>query len=1545
MASTPRPTRFRTRMLGATVAAGALLGSMIVAPVANAAVTFVSDPASYVDTFSGTGDGGVVVGSINNFPGAAAPFGMIQFSPSNGDNGTGYRNGNTKLQGFATNFASQGCTAFGNFPVLPTTIDPTANQPWNRGSTIVTGSEHGEPGYYKTDTKDNTGALIGAELTATDRTGVAVFTFPSGTTPSVMVRSGRMNGKDAAKSALNVNPNNGTISGWAVSKGFCGATPDNQFKVYFTAKFEQPFSKYGAWNEDANTLVNKVAGTDTSDAEFAGIKKAGGYVQFAPGTTQVRMKLSLSYVKTGDLALGQASPTSVHHGGSSLNLATEVPTADYKLNGANAPASYQTAFNTVRSATYARWNAALSKIQVSDSASARDIGTFYHSLYRSYLHPNVIDDVDGNYPGFDDFNYISAGATGTDKDATIHNIATSNAAYGLNQKHVYANLSDWDTYRSWAPLVAMMEPKIASDIAQTYVLNADQWGQFPRWSLANQSTGQMSGDNASALVSQVHAFGADDFATGRALHFMYDGALAENAGKVEPGVNPRKVNRAGSWDYNVRKYAPQTPDFQTDHAVTGASIAQEWSIDDFAISEFAKSIGSAKYPGTVPPDVVEQFEVRSNYWENHFNPLTMCVSARDYAGRYPVGSNCEVTPGDFGYRGTVTGYGQVGFDEAVSEQYLWLAPQNMEGLANALGGKSAAAERLDKFMTGGYNVGANLPQMWAGNEPNFATPWGYNYLGRPWRTQEVVEDIRTQLFGVGRDGAEPGNDDLGAMSAWYVWAALGIYPATPGTNIMTVNAPNFEKAVVDLGSGKKLTINAPGAKTKRYIAGLSVNGAAQSSLAIPDTWQSQNTVLDFAMSPQATTWGTGENDAPASFSYGSNAVVGYGDSISVAPGGSGTLNYAIQRIAATARSYSLDFSGAPAGFSVSATKTMNFDSTGHAVQPLTIKVGTSVADGDYLFPVTTITDGVRSTSEVAVRVAKSQGFLAAANRAAVSYEGARAGHFDGNSSWLREGLETAGLTRGGQIDIGAISGSSALTGLKAILPEVSEGFNDVIVPGGQIVSLAGEPTRVSFLGASKAANTDGTATVRLDDGSTVTTDLSFGDWVVPSNVGTTANGTLQPYKTNIKVVWEPVRIGQNSNPGAYVYATAPYTAPAGRHIVSVTLNGSGSGDNRRILGIAQDKFPAAVALPVQNVSPVTVAAGGTIAVSGSNFAAGESVDVIVAGKSVASLIASAQGLVAGTATLPRLTALGEKSVQLVGKDSGAARTDTITVTAAVWNTSISVASTAVAGSQILVTGAGFGESEPVVLTVVKAGQTISTSHIAASAAGTVDTSVPAPATTGTIQITLTGGTSGQAKTASVSVTPIPTTPGEDAKVSLSVKQPLSIYGQKVTLTAQVAAGVTGQVEFFDGKKSLGKSAISGGSASLTITGFSAGSHAITAQRVGSTPVSTIVAVDVVKSALKSIKVTGSKYKRGKATSVKVSLGALTSAQRATGKVTVYVGKKKAATVNVNGKSSVKVKIAKKFTKSKSIKVRAKFDPSNSANVIGKTSAIATVKAK
>jgi predicted alpha-1,2-mannosidase len=535
-------------------------------------------------------------------------------------------------------------------------------------------------------------------------------------------------------------------------------------------------------------------GSWDGDSVYAGARSAnssesGGYVQFPAGSV-VEVRTALSYVSVD---------------GARANLAAE---------GAAS-------FDDLRAAALSEWNATLARIAV--AGTDRDVKTFYTALYHSLLHPNTFNDADGRYLGF---------------DRVIHTVAAGHTQY--------ANFSDWDTYRCLAALQALLFPERASDMAQSLVNDAEQSGSLPRWALANSATGVMTGDNVVPLIVNLYVYGAKDFDLKTALRYMVNGATTGGI-----GLNGY-VERPGIASYLEHGYAPNTEEFRGGNGLVGASVTLEWSVDDFAISRFAESLGDSA--------TAAEFQNRAQYWQNLFNPTTGYISPRDAAGFFPIGP-AFVEP--------LWGFGQDGFDEGNAEQYVWSVPQNVAGLVSALRGRQAVADRLDRFTTE-LNVGPNKPYLWSGNEPDFGVPWLYNYIGQPWKTQQLVDRVRSELFGPS-PGGEPGNDDLGALSSWYVWAAHGLYPSTPGTPILTVSTPLFDRAVIVLGSGRSIRIVARDASNGlKYINGLSIDGQPTDQTFLRESIIRTGGDLTFSLSAVPNTvWGTAESSAPPSFGTGS----------------------------------------------------------------------------------------------------------------------------------------------------------------------------------------------------------------------------------------------------------------------------------------------------------------------------------------------------------------------------------------------------------------------------------------------------------------------------------------------------------------------------------------------------------------------------------------------------------------------------------------------------------------------------------------------------
>ena len=605
--------------------------------------------------------------------------------------------------------------------------------------------------------------------------------------------------------------------------------------------------------------------------------------------------------------------------GSVLEVRTAISYVGVDGALANLAAEGGKGFDDVRAAAVSEWNATLSCIAV----AGRNVGhldTFYTSLYRTLLNPNTFNDADGRYIGFDGF---------------IHTVPR-----GRTQ---YTNFSDWDTYRGLAALQGLLFPARASDMAQSLVNDAEQSGSFPRWALANSATGEMTGDSVVPLIADLYAFGGKDFDVKTALRYMVNAATTGGV-----GLNGY-VERPGIAAYLELGYAPET-------FGASASITLEWSVDDFAIARFAESLGDAA--------TAAEFQNRAQYWQNLFNPTTRYISPRDAMGFFQPGPGFVDSP---------LGFGQEGFDEGNAEQYVWWVPHNVAGLVTALGGRTAVGDRLDRF-TKELNAGPKEPYLWAGNEPGFGVPWLYNYIGQPWKTQHTVDRVRG-LFGPTPDG-EPGNDDLGALSSWYVWAALGLYPSTPATPILTVAAPLFDRVVIALPGGKFIRMSAPGASGPhhpRYISGLSIDDQATDHTWIPESIIRSGGELKFSLAAYPNkVWGTAESSAPPSFGAGSSAVTANVTRpiVTIAPGHTGTVKVDAQRMVDGAGGYTITGTSSDGGIT-SAPASGQFASDGSASIDVPITVAQSVPEDYYLvFLTTAVGESIRRSTVLVVAQAE-----------------------------------------------------------------------------------------------------------------------------------------------------------------------------------------------------------------------------------------------------------------------------------------------------------------------------------------------------------------------------------------------------------------------------------------------------------------------------------------------------------------------------------------------------------------------------------------------
>ncbi|MEV7034697.1 lectin [Streptomyces sp. NPDC093272] len=463
-------------------------------------------------------------------------------------------------------------------------------------------------------------------------------------------------------------------------------------------------------------------------------------------------------------------------------------------------------FNATRTAAQNAWNSTLGKVQIAGGTAAQQ-QSFYTALYHSLLHPNVISDSNGQYYGF---------------DGRTHTVDSGHGA-------VYANYSGWDIYRSQAQLEALVAPQVASDTAQSMVDDYAQTGIFPKWSENNGESYVMVGDPADAILADYYAFGARNFDTATALADMVK--QASTANNDRPGLG--YLNSPG--------YMPHDGSYGCCNFYGPVATTLEYDTADFAISALAGALGDTANQKT--------YANRAQDWRNVLNPASGFVEPRNASGSWTGGFD------------PTSGTDMV---EADSWIYTGMVPFNVGGLARAKGGNTAMNHYLDTVLRS--YTGAN-GYAWVGNEPSIELPWEYDYTGQPWKTQGTVRAIQDQIWSNTPGGLADGNDDLGAMSAWYVWSALGMFPETPGTSDLALGSPLFTQAVITLPSGRTLTVNGNGAADNApYVQSAAWNGSAWNNAYAPTSAITSGGTLDFTLGTGAnTSWATAASAAPPSY--------------------------------------------------------------------------------------------------------------------------------------------------------------------------------------------------------------------------------------------------------------------------------------------------------------------------------------------------------------------------------------------------------------------------------------------------------------------------------------------------------------------------------------------------------------------------------------------------------------------------------------------------------------------------------------------------------
>jgi len=757
------------------------------------------DLAAEVNPFIGTTNGG------NVFPGAMRPFGMVAFSPEQTPlpgkrfpiaAAGGYEWRANGVRGFSlTHVSGTGCAgASGDIPIMPVTVPITTSpSSVDAGPQYWSLLDHAQEQASPGSYAVTLDNGVAVSLGASERTAAGRFVFPADKPANLLFRTSDSELGSTA-SSLRIDPASRTVSGSVTSGNFCGYLADDRRESYYTLHFVAQFDQPFA-----------VGGTWKDEGLTPGATRGEGGTSYGtrghpPAGKGAGGWISFDPAKAATVNV-RIGISYVDEAGALANLRRENPAG--------------TSLEAIQAATRAAWNALLGQVRV-EGGTPDERSVFYTALYHAMLAPNLYSDADGRYRGF---------------DGGVHHLAR-------RQKAQYANYSGWDVYRSQLQLVTLLDPQRGSDIAQSLLNQAEQnGGVWDRWTHLTGATGVMNGDPSPPSLAAIHAFGGRSFDLQRAYASLKQAATVPTA---------KDLSRTGCPVLCVGQRPGLDAWLQLGYMPVGApgwgsvSDTLELVAADFGLAELATAAGDGAG--------AKAFRARSGNWRNLFNPEATAKGGY-LQPRRADGSWTAFDPAS-----------DEEFVEGSGAQYLWMVPFDPAGLIEKLGGRDAAIARLDAFFRnsdGSWAVTKSGPlHAELDNEPSIASPWLYNFVGQPWQTQATVRAAMRQIWTNTPEGIS-GNDDLGQMSSWYVWSALGLYPLYPGRAELVIGSPLFPRITINR-PGARIEIRAPGAAMDApYVQALRWDGKASDNAWLPADFIHRGGVLDFTLGNEPNRgWGT-----------------------------------------------------------------------------------------------------------------------------------------------------------------------------------------------------------------------------------------------------------------------------------------------------------------------------------------------------------------------------------------------------------------------------------------------------------------------------------------------------------------------------------------------------------------------------------------------------------------------------------------------------------------------------------------------------------------
>ena len=427
-------------------------------------------------------------------------------------------------------------------------------------------------------------------------------------------------------------------------------------------------------------------------------------------------------------------------------------------------------------------------------------------MYHTMTAPSVFNDVNGDYRG---------------ADGKIHKGDFQN----------YTTFSLWDTYRSAHPLMTLIHPDMLSDIGETLINICRQQGKLPVWHLMGCETDCMVGNPGVIVLGDL----------------VLKGKVKNPKAAFEAMKKSCMLDERGMDLLKQYGYLP----YDKNQSIETVSKTLEYAIADDAVARVAKMLGyNADY---------KYFYNRSKSYRKLFDSKLQFMRGRSADGKFREPFN----PFHAAHE-------QDDYTEGNAWQYTWLVPQDPHGLVSLFGSEASFVNKLDSlfFVEGDMGAEASpdisglIGQYAQGNGPSDHVIYFYDYVGQPWKAAKLLRRTFSEMYRNDPDGL-CGNEDVGAMSAWYVLSSMGLYQVEPASGKYVFGTPLFDKATLNVGNGRTFTIKATNNSDKNmYVQRVLLNGKNYTRSYINYNDITRGGTLEFVMGAKPSKFGSAKKDRP-----------------------------------------------------------------------------------------------------------------------------------------------------------------------------------------------------------------------------------------------------------------------------------------------------------------------------------------------------------------------------------------------------------------------------------------------------------------------------------------------------------------------------------------------------------------------------------------------------------------------------------------------------------------------------------------------------------